>query len=111
MGIRQGCGDPGRRQDARTITEAAHCDILATGSSPIRIPGWPTDPAYVCTSDEAVHWKDLPKKLLIVGGGVIGCEFACMAQAFGVEVIVVEMLPGLIAGLDRDLGAGLLEDV
>jgi dihydrolipoamide dehydrogenase len=61
----------------------------------------------VCTSDEAVHWKDLPRKLLIVGGGVIGCEFACIAQAFGVEVIIVEMLPGLIAGLDLDLGAAL----
>jgi dihydrolipoamide dehydrogenase len=83
--------------------------ILATGSSPIRIPGWPTDPEYVCTSDEAVHWKDLPKRLLIVGGGVIGAEFACMCQAFGVEVVVVEMMAGLLPGLDKDLGAGLLQ--
>jgi dihydrolipoamide dehydrogenase len=82
--------------------------ILATGSSPIRIPGWPDDPQYVCTSDEAVHWKDLPRKLLIVGGGVIGCEFACMCQAFGVEVTVVEMLPALLGVLDRDLGEALL---
>ena len=63
--------------------------IIATGSAPLRIPGWPDDPAYVCTSDEAVHWTDLPKKLLIVGGGVIGCEFACMMQAFGIEVTMV----------------------
>jgi len=83
--------------------------IIATGSSPIRIPGWPTDPAIVCTSDEAVHWKDLPRRLLIVGGGVIGCEFACMCRAFGVEVTVVEMLPGLLPTLDRDLGASLLQ--
>ena len=59
--------------------------IVATGSAPMRIPGWPDDPAIVCTSDEAVHWTDLPKKLLIVGGGVIGCEFACMMQSFGVD--------------------------
>jgi dihydrolipoamide dehydrogenase len=50
----------------------------------------------------------LPKKLLIVGGGVIGCEFACMCQAFGVEVTVVEMLPALLGVMDRDLGAALL---
>jgi len=90
---------------AQTIT--ADNVILATGSVPARIPGWPTDPQLVCTSDEAVHWKDLPKRLLIVGGGVIGCEFACMMQAFGVQVTVVEMLPGLLPGLDRELGTAL----
>jgi len=82
--------------------------ILATGSSPIRIPGWPTDAQYVCTSDEAVHWQDLPKKLLIIGGGVIGCEFACMCREFGVEVTIVEMLPALLGVMDLDLGSGLL---
>lgn len=82
--------------------------IIATGSVPIRIPGWPADPAVVCTSDEAVHWTSLPKKLLIVGGGVIGCEFACMMQAFGVAVTVVEMLPSLLPTLDHDLGKALL---
>ena len=82
--------------------------IIATGSVPIRIPGWPADPAVVCTSDEAVHWTALPKKLLIVGGGVIGCEFACMMQAFGVAVTVVEMMPSLLPTLDHDLGKALL---
>ena len=82
--------------------------IIATGSVPIRIPGWPDDPAAVCTSDEAVHWAALPRKLLIVGGGVIGCEFACMMQAFGVEVTVVEMMPNLLPALDHDLGEALL---
>jgi dihydrolipoamide dehydrogenase len=82
--------------------------IIASGSVPMRIPGWPDDPAMVCTSDEAVHWADLPRRLLIVGGGVIGCEFACMMQAFGVAVTIVEMLPGLLPGLDADLGKELL---
>lgn len=89
----------------QTIT-ADHV-ILATGTVPVRIPGWPTDPNIVCTSDEAVHWSTLPKKLLIIGGGVIGCEFACMMQAFGVEVIIVELMPQLLPGLDKDLGDGL----
>src|SRR5262249_6049840 len=83
--------------------------IIATGSAPIRIPGWPDDPSLVCTSDEAVHWNDLPKKLLIVGGGVIGCEFACMMQAFGVAVTVVEMMPRILPTLDAELGTELLK--
>lgn len=74
--------------------------ILAVGSVPSRIPGWPADGNVVCTSDEALHWKSLPNKLLIVGGGVIGCEFACMMQPLGVEVTVVEMLPQILPNLD-----------
>jgi dihydrolipoamide dehydrogenase len=83
--------------------------IVATGSVPMRIPGWPDDPALVCTSDEAVHWTTLPKKLLIVGGGVIGCEFACMMQSFGVEVTIVELMPRILPTLDADLGSELLK--
>lgn len=83
--------------------------IMATGSAPMRIPGWPDDPKLVCTSDEAVHWATLPERLLIVGGGVIGCEFACMMQAFGVEVTIVELLPNLLASLDVELGETLLK--
>ena len=81
--------------------------ILAVGSVPVRIPGWPGDVNIVCTSDEAVHWKSLPTKLLIVGGGVIGCEFACLMNAMGVQVTVVELLPRLLPTLDGELGAGL----
>jgi len=94
--------------DGPTQVVTAGKVIVATGSVPMRIPGWPADPAFVCTSDEAVHWQALPKKLLIVGGGVIGCEFACMMQAFGVAVTVVEMLPSLLPTLDHDLGKALL---
>jgi dihydrolipoamide dehydrogenase len=74
--------------------------ILAVGSVPSRVPGWPTAAEVVCTSDEALHWKTLPKNMLIVGGGVIGCEFACMMQALGVEVTMVEMLPQILPNLD-----------
>lgn len=81
--------------------------ILATGSTPARISGWPTDANLVCTSDEALHWKELPKSLLIVGGGVIGCEFACMMHAFGVEVTVVEMLPKLLPNVEGIIGDAL----
>lgn len=83
--------------------------IVASGSSPTRIPSWPTDPHLVCTSDEAVHWTTLPKELIIVGGGVIGCEFACIMNAMGVKVTLIELMPQLLAtpGLDADLGRDL----
>ncbi|MBS3734144.1 MAG: dihydrolipoyl dehydrogenase [Phycisphaerae bacterium] len=78
--------------------------ILATGSVPVRIPGWPDDPNLVCTSQEALFWDAPPQRLLIVGGGVIGCEFACMMNAYGVAVTVVEMLPRLMPVLEDQLG-------
>ncbi|MCD4831385.1 MAG: dihydrolipoyl dehydrogenase [Anaerohalosphaeraceae bacterium] len=81
--------------------------ILATGSVPARIPGWPTDSEVVCTSDEALHWKKLPKRLLIVGGGVIGCEFACMMHEYGVEVSIVELMDGLLPEMESQLGQAL----
>lgn len=81
--------------------------IVATGSVPSRIPGWPTDPTKVCTSDEALHWKSLPSSLLIVGGGVIGCEFACMMQPLGVQVTIVEMLPRILPNLDEQFAEQL----
>jgi dihydrolipoamide dehydrogenase len=91
------------KSDGGTETITAAKTILAVGSVPSRIPGWPTDPNMVCTSDEALHWKTLPKKLLIVGGGVIGCEFACLLQAIGVQVTIVEMLPQLLPSLDGQI--------
>jgi dihydrolipoamide dehydrogenase len=82
--------------------------IIAAGSVPAQIPGWPRDPSLVCTSDEALHWPTLPKSLLIVGGGVIGCEFACMMASYGVRVTVVEMMPSLLPEMEPQLGAALL---
>jgi dihydrolipoamide dehydrogenase len=98
-----GPGQIAIEQNGATQAITAAKTIIAVGSVPSRIPGWPTDPAIVCTSDEALHWKTLPKKLLIVGGGVIGCEFACMMQPLGVEVTIVEMLPQLLPNMDSQI--------
>ncbi len=100
---------PGKIQvgDPANQTISAKKIILATGSTPARINGWPTDANLVCTSDEALHWKTLPKSLLIVGGGVIGCEFACMMQPLGVKVTIVEMLPQLLPNLDGEIAQTL----
>lgn len=93
--------------DGKTTELTADQVIIASGSVAACIPGWPTDTNFVCTSNEALHWNSLPKSLLIVGGGVIGCEFACMMQAFGVEVTVVEMLPKLLPNLEMALADAL----
>ena len=93
--------------DGKSEQFSADKTIIAVGSVPARIPTWPDDPNIICTSDEALHWKDLPKRLLIVGGGVIGCEFACMMQPLGVEVTIVEMLPSLLAEMDAEMGDAL----
>jgi dihydrolipoamide dehydrogenase len=102
---------PGRiavtREGAEAETLTADKIILAVGSTPAMIPGWPEDRNVICTSDEALHWADLPQRLLIVGGGVIGCEFACMLRAMGVEVTLVEMMPKLLPGMDGHIADAL----
>jgi dihydrolipoamide dehydrogenase len=83
--------------------------IIASGSMPARIPNWPSDAQFICTSEEALHWKELPKRLIIVGGGVIGCEFACMMSEFAVDVTIVEMMENLLPEMETALGQALAE--
>ena len=70
--------------------------IIATGSSPKAIPGFAIDEKTVLSSNGALMLEKLPKKILILGGGAIGCEFAHVLAAFGSEVVVVEMLDHLL---------------
>ena len=77
--------------------------ILATGSVPAR-PGFlPWDSDRLMTTDEATTADSLPKSVLILGGGVIGCEFATVYSELGIETTVVEMLDTLVANLDGDI--------
>jgi dihydrolipoamide dehydrogenase len=78
----------------------AHC-IIAAGSESIRLPGLPDDPRII-DSTGALE-LDLPKRLLVVGGGIIGLEMATVYDALGVKVSVVELTDGLMPGCDRDL--------
>lgn len=70
--------------------------VLATGSRPRTLPGLPIDGEFVMTSDEALEMTELPKSILIVGGGVIGIEWASMLNDFGVEVTVIEYADRII---------------
>jgi dihydrolipoamide dehydrogenase len=80
--------------------------ILATGSRPSTIPGLPDSPR-VLDSTTALEVQDVPKTLLVIGGGYIGLELGTVYAALGSRVTVVEMLPSLLAGADRDLVAPL----
>jgi len=76
--------------------------IIAAGSSAVRLPFMPDDPRVV-DSTGALTLPTVPKKLLVVGGGIIGLEMATVYSTLGARVDVVEMLDGLMAGADRDL--------
>jgi dihydrolipoamide dehydrogenase len=77
--------------------------ILATGSRPAVIPTLKIDSPRMLDSTGALHLKDIPKTLLVVGGGYIGLELGSVYAALGTRVTVVEMLPGILPGADRDL--------
>ena len=77
--------------------------ILATGSRPAIIPALKLDSPRMMDSTAALNLKDIPGSLLVVGGGYIGLELGSVYAALGTRVTVVEMLPGLLPGADRDL--------
>ena len=79
-----------------------HC-IIATGSVPTRIPGLSIDSPRLMDSTGALDLPDIPKSLLVVGGGYIGLELGSVYAALGSRVTVVEMTGGLLPGADRDL--------
>ncbi len=85
-----------------TRIEFEHC-IIAAGSQAIEIPGFPNDDARLMDSTGALELTEVPKKLLIVGGGIIGLEMATVYDALGSEITVVEFMDTLIPGCDKDL--------
>lgn len=81
--------------------------IIATGSEPRSIPAFPFDQEFILDSTALLDRRALPKSIVIVGGGVIGCEFASLYAAFGVEVTILEMLPRLIPMEDESVSKAL----
>ncbi len=77
--------------------------LIATGSRPAQIPAFPIDGERIISSDQAVHLKELPGRILIVGAGAIGCEFACLYRELGAEVEVVELLDRALPLGDADV--------
>lgn len=71
--------------------------ILATGSEPLDIPAFPCDHSRILNSTSVLELTQLPKKMAIIGGGYIGCEFATLYAELGVEVTILEALPSILA--------------
>jgi dihydrolipoamide dehydrogenase len=93
--------------DDGTVYEGAHI-VLATGSQPNSLPGLELDGERVISSDDALVLDRVPRSAIILGGGVIGVEFASVWRSFGAEVTIVEMLPHLVP-LEDESSSKVLE--
>jgi dihydrolipoamide dehydrogenase len=86
-----------------TKTIAFKNAIIAAGSSVAKIPGFPYDDPRLVDSTGALELRQIPKRMLVIGGGIIGLEMACVYDALGAKVSVVEFADGLIPAADRDI--------
>ncbi len=77
--------------------------IIACGSTPVKIPGFPHEDPRVMDSTDALTLPDIPARMLVVGGGIIGLEMATVYQALGSRIDIVELQDQLIPGCDKDL--------
>ncbi|MCF6045653.1 dihydrolipoyl dehydrogenase [Xanthomonas perforans] len=91
-------GDDGKTQ----LLRLEHC-IIAAGSQAVKLPNFPWDDKRVMDSTDALELHDIPKTLLVVGGGIIGLEMATVYSALGSKVTVVEFMDQLMPGADKDL--------
>jgi dihydrolipoamide dehydrogenase len=89
-------------KEGRKVVSFDHC-IIAAGSQSAKIPGFPYDDPRLMDSTGALELEDIPKRLLIIGGGIIGLEMATVYDALGAKVSVVEFMDRLIPGADPDI--------
>jgi dihydrolipoamide dehydrogenase len=85
--------------------EATKAIVVATGSSTIEIPSFKFDGKQIIGAREAVSLREVPKRMLVIGGGVIGLELGCVYQKLGSDLTVVEMTPSLLPGVDPECTA------
>ncbi len=92
-----------KRDDTTDTYTAKDAVVIATGSAPVDVKVWPRDGETIINSDDAVRIKSIPKTMLVIGGGVIGLEFATVYTRLGAKVLVVEMMPNLLTGTDLEI--------
>ncbi|HEY0873821.1 MAG TPA: dihydrolipoyl dehydrogenase [Vicinamibacterales bacterium] len=92
--------------DKKTLTARKEI-IVATGSQPRSVPGIEIDRKRIITSDEAIHLKEIPKSIVIMGSGAVGVEFASIFRRFGSEVTIIELLPRIVPVEDEAVSAEL----
>jgi dihydrolipoamide dehydrogenase len=96
-------GEPARADEGAGETEiTGDAVIIAAGSEVRTIPGFDIDGKIVMTSDELLSIPEVPGTAVIIGGGAIGCEFASMLSDMGSQVTVLEVLPKILPGVDKD---------
>ncbi|MES2360986.1 MAG: dihydrolipoyl dehydrogenase [Pseudomonadota bacterium] len=100
--VEETAGAEGQEKTGKTQTIAFKNCIIAAGSQAVRLPFMPNDPRVV-DSTGALALKEVPKRMLILGGGIIGLEMGTVYSTLGARLDVVEMLDGLMQGADRDL--------
>lgn len=98
-------------QDGKSSSLEADRFIIAAGSEPVSLPFAPFDGEWVIHSGQAMSLPSVPASLLIVGGGVIGCEFASIYSRLGTKVTMVEMADQLLPGEDADIAAVLHQEL
>src|SRR5262252_9579859 len=98
--VRDDAGREIRRMSADVV-------LIATGSSPLRPSGVPFDDPDVEDSDTILELDRIPDSLAVVGGGVIGCEYACIFAALGTTITIIEGRDSLMGFLDREMSEGL----
>ena len=89
--------------DGETTEITAGAVVLASGSVPRTLPGFEVDGTIVLSSDEVFDLETLPKRVAVIGGGAIGCEFASMMSDLGSEVTILEALPQILPSVDKDV--------
>lgn len=77
--------------------------IIATGSRPASIPAFPVDGINILSSDDVWKLGEIPKSMVIIGAGVIGCEFACIFKELGTEITIVELMPRVLSTEDEEI--------
>lgn len=77
--------------------------LIAAGSRPLELANLRFDGKKIISSDDILGLKEVPRSLLIIGGGVIGCEFASLFSALGCQVSVIELMPQLLPGIDKEI--------
>jgi dihydrolipoamide dehydrogenase len=90
-----------------TNTYGAGKILIATGSAPIGLPALPFDGKFILSSTEALALPEVPKRMIVVGGGYIGVEMSSVWSRLGTEVLVLEFLPGILPPSDREMATAL----
>ncbi|PSN84222.1 dihydrolipoyl dehydrogenase [Candidatus Marsarchaeota G2 archaeon ECH_B_SAG-F08] len=96
-------------KDGSTREIKTQNSVIATGSVPIELPGFPIDHTNILSNWDMLELEDIPSRLLVIGGGVVGMEFAFAFSKLGSKVTVVELMDQLLPGQDKEVSALLYE--